>query len=1770
MASISIDARNDKHSAQEIAAFVANHKDDLRFVAETAIKEGVGLKQIAEATGSSFESIEATAKSLGYQITGGGGGAGTDSSNKSGTSVVNGGGSVGAVASGSSIGTSSSSASSRRNLPPKAIAVPPLAAATVSAVVHGAGNSQIKDEDIRAWAKAEPRTPEQMLEAMVAYNVSAAQLGNALGLSPKQVDDIVKEYGLDKETLEFREVENHIDIQPEKAEAIFEAVHGGGNDSITDDDIKAWFEAAPRSPREALDAMVKYGVSINQAGRAMGLSAEAIQGLVKEYGLGLNRLAVTMTEGWTEEDFQKYLKNHPEKANEIKDSNGLLGKAITSTNTLIDEARQADDVASADKAAYDALNAKFAPAFATYNGYAQEIASLEAIIQGENGQKNQAQYSLDHLDQIDEKRDQRATAERDAKYQIENSNKNIADAQNRINDLRGQMAEMEVWGIPLMQETEAAKAKWDQSAQIATQKNEIAGAQGGLAQQAIDQNKADVNAVVFSGQALNLWIAEHPSLEGADQVHDVLKNTVPVLEQTMTEQRVWTDAARQRGLNLEIDALDLESNTTNVKVELDKVQPARLQAEANIAGKQTIYNDAVAAENKAQADLDAAYEQRNKANSGVGKGERIRLRDEADRTIAHYQEVLASATQNRANAETELNQAKAEGAPAIEAGVQAESNWKSTLATSGNARAQSLSELAVGKQIFGAESNTTNALASIYGLMIDTSKIEVTAAKGLAGVGAIGLDELNSIEDKVQDDLMFSVEGLTAMQKTAANDRAEADVERLKLVPLQAKAYGSQLIADDKLTDANYLQDIYSSTVDLAALQASVTAAEERLNKAKLGLDYADMHMDWAEARTNPKGQAKSIKKAQPGLDAAKQELTDAQQAYDAAVAALNSGKYLDAPLRNLAIESSWAATSAYIDADVASSQALTQGGWTDIAQNRWFNVDSIVAGAQALIVQDATALSELQGEMAQQVTDPTTAQLLTSQSEWNAQWANDFRDLSTSTRSAEYQTYNDQVTLDELTIQADGMQTFGAYLKDKTTQLSETYKAAKSLLTTLDATFQASSQQAQADADSAEAGRNGMTDAELQSMVDFILSRNKNGTVAKNGNPSVDPALTVESFNNQAIETLTNNAFNQHAYELLMVEATNSGVEQPEFTDEQIQQKVTQLRAQENNGVDTTFTDEEIHRTSMQLFVDKAQSTAMDKRKTLAKQLHYADDRQIWIDADPVVQAQRSAALRLAQTAENSTQTAINDGEKLQAGTFVAMLQGQRLNDSATGWADVTATAAQLTSQAAKQADVLVEDFSIEKTAQDNMLAGMTNYLNGNMELAQYMHGYAEVAEDPAVARLMGNQVSGLEKITQTHVPLLETTERLARSAADSVVAAMETAEKLETAADDLKKIADDVAVQVDDIKNEVETDRMSLEATYQKTGEALGKVYGSHEWAVAATREHAEKAKDAKELHEDRVTADEVLKKQKKKALMKLIISGAVALAVTIATWGAGAKYAPVIMGPAIAESVMGVAITMGVSGAVGSALSQLINKGLGLTDGKFSWTDVLVSGLSSAVFFGGLSALKTGASILPSFTAAAAGEAVATGEAVVKAGAEAAGKVANGGLLSKIPGYAVAVQGEVLSPLQKIGNFLIETGAGMGLDIATQGLLNATGLRKGKLDWLQAISTGVAIGGYGLMGPTSEAYSKVINNKELSWLERLTNPEVLKQAATETLYSDISSSLVLAMGGKPVDGLFNAAGGIGNFTGNFGDVYDKFLLKEHQKGVNPTDDPDAAGIA
>ncbi|HRK56507.1 MAG TPA: hypothetical protein PLQ67_03170, partial [Burkholderiaceae bacterium] len=88
------------------------------------------------------------------------------------------------------------------------VQISPQEAGAVFAAVYGAGNRSVPDELIQDWFKAHPHpSPRQVIETMVAHNLSAAQVGRALDLSAQRVQELLFEYGVDQQSLINKEVE---------------------------------------------------------------------------------------------------------------------------------------------------------------------------------------------------------------------------------------------------------------------------------------------------------------------------------------------------------------------------------------------------------------------------------------------------------------------------------------------------------------------------------------------------------------------------------------------------------------------------------------------------------------------------------------------------------------------------------------------------------------------------------------------------------------------------------------------------------------------------------------------------------------------------------------------------------------------------------------------------------------------------------------------------------------------------------------------------------------------------------------------------------------------------------------------------------------------------------------------------------------------------------------------------------------------------------------------------------------------------------------------------------------------------------------------------------------------------------------------------------------------------------------------------------------------------------------------------------------------------
>ncbi len=1299
-----------------------------------------------------------------------------------------------------------------------------------------------------------------------------------------------------------------IAISSKQAPVVFRAVHGAGNEGVADQDIQAWFSAKSRTAEETLVGMVERGISAAQVGRALGLSNSQVNDWLVGHGLDQQTLIAAEVVDWTEGDLSRAVDGLSTKQDGLSVSQSNLESRYNGVAPLMDEARAAEDAAAEKRSAYDALSAKFEPAFAEYTRLSQELAGLDATLQTEQAQKAAAQNTLANLGAIEDRRDRRATAQRDAEYQIANADQKIADAQPRAEAIRAQLSEMESWGKPLMDQTQAAKAEWEQAAKVATEKNEIASAQGDVALRAADEYRASITSLNAEHSKIVTYLQAHPSLTGAKDVQQSVLASMGVMDKALQGHRDWTDAAVAKGNVLHQEALELESKTSLVRAELDKAQPARLDAEAQISAKQADFDVAKAVEIQAQADLDAAYKQRHDANFAEGKGGRNRARDEVNRLIEFHTGQLAVATQKRVETESALAQTKAQGAAAIEAGVVAEAPWGQASALSVNARNQALMQMSIASQVADVEAATQSALAASHLQLIGISQAKVEAVQDLAAKGEITVGELTAVAKEVQVDLLDSMTALHGLEQTAVADRVAEGYAREQFVGLQAQAYGKQLVASDLMSDMASVQQVFQA-VDVATLKTNVQAAEVRLKNAQLGVETADMYMDWAEGKVKPKKQGKAMERAQPALDAAKTELIDAQLAYEIAQARLQSAQHLMAPLIKVGSETAWAASSAMGSADIASQQATTSGLQAQVARTRFDASDATYAAAQAGLIQATRTLGQIQKEVAKAVPNIEAAQVIATQAERGLQWADDYAALVVDTRQAQEQTRAHELALDALTIEAGGTQVLGQFLQGKAERVSQAYEQVKAQLPELEAALQSRTQKAQSDVLVARDARDTYFSKEQSVTVDFALKRQGH-----------KKTVSATSMRGQATEVLI-----VQADPNADVAAVMAGVAKGEDTlarlgisADQISALAERLAQQENGKAAA-----QAH-ANPEEFLEGWQKTEMDKRKTMRKQLHLIDDIEQYKSQNVELQAARDTAMQLANTAKQSNQLAIDAADGYQANIFTSALQGQWLLGTQSRSSEVAASAADLSSKVAAQAAALGQAAGKEKSASDRMLEGVMQYATDSAAFSEAIQAQAEVTADRDTAQLLREHAQQLSDEAQAQVPLAQNAQVIGEVAAQRASDAQTRAQVWEGLSTQWKQVASAEAQKTSTVTALIESDIKVLDEKKNQAVAGLTDLYNVQGMVKAAIHGYIDKAEHAKEVHEDRLMADDVEKKRKKKALFAMMTNiGAMAASVAMMATGV---LAPAGMSLG-AEIALNTAVTMALDG-----VAQGINIGAG----------------------------------------------------------------------------------------------------------------------------------------------------------------------------------------------------------------------------------------------
>lgn len=1271
-----------------------------------------------------------------------------------------------------------------------------------------------------------------------------------------------------------------LQLTPRQASQVFAAVHGAGNPKISNIEVQGWL-ATPRVPTEILQAMVEHGLSAAQVGRALGWGAGQVQDVLAEYGLDAQSLIQKEAEGWSAQDFDRTLTALPEQEEQIAAQQQELATQVGRIEPLLQEARAAQDQAAQLQGEYDALNAQFEPAFAEYNALAQEQAGLQVTIASEQTQQAQGQDTLAHLDQIEERRMRRDTASKEAQYQIDNAAQSITAAQVRLTAIQARMSALEAWGRPLMEQTQAAQVRAQQAQQAASEKNAIAAAQGDVARRAADEYQAAVTGLSADQGRLVAYLQAHPQLEDTASVQASIWASIEHLDQTLSTQRQWTDAARAQGAQLDEHAQKLEADAEALRITLDPLQPARLQAEAQIQSAQQQLDATRNAQTQAQTDLDAAYQRRTEADYQSGKGGRNRSRDEAQRLVEFHTQQLNQATQQRQAAQAALDQAQTQGdTPRLNA-LQAQGQWQQAATVAGAARAQAWAQSQLGHQLLELEQGTQSALARsvTYGMAL--SQVKVEAARSSKASPQV----LGALEKDLQANLRHSIEVLEHVEQSAVNDRFGAEQEQQRFIPLQAQAEGRQLIAQSWASDAADFQRA-DQALELPRLQENLNAAAQRLQQAQWAREQADMHLDWAEARVNAKKQGKALAAAQPAMQAAQAEEMQAQQAYDVAQAQLRHAQHLDDAVGALARDSGYLALSAMQGAQTAIGQANTQAQWTQAAQARDTGSDAVLATAQVGLIQSIQALADVQALRADGLGRSRDAQQLHAHSDQAKDWAQRYADTVADSREAQIATDAEQARLDALEIQTGAVQVFSHLLDDKVQRLTQGYEAAQAVLPDLQKTFESASAQAQSDRGAAEQAYQNMVGSEKNAEIEFIASRHKLKVSAESMlGPAAEELLQGKNLSGAAASV--------NAQVLVAALHGTAGFDPfavVGVTPEQLQARAAQM-AQEKN--DEAWAQAQ---TDPDAFIKSEEKKELKGRKTGQKKLHWYDDKAQFVRDNAEVQAARAQAEATLQTVQQSSQAAVDAGEVFQAQTVATLLRATALSHSHDERAQAAQMSAELSQQTQTQATTLARAAQSEAQTAQRMVQALRQEVESNSSANASL--YAPLVSNAEVSATVAQQRASE---IQTKVQQWQAT------------------------AADQQKAARLAQSESDAARNAIEGRMTALQATASDQAQALAQAGDTQLLVLQAQRDMTARAQFADQLHEQRLRADRVEKARKKKSLFATLVNVAALAASAVLTY-----FVPPL-GLAMGESFLAAAA----AGAGINAAAQGINLAAGFQD-------------------------------------------------------------------------------------------------------------------------------------------------------------------------------------------------------------------------------------------
>ncbi|HRK57292.1 MAG TPA: hypothetical protein PLQ67_07195, partial [Burkholderiaceae bacterium] len=717
---------------------------------------------------------------------------------------------------------------------------------------------------------------------------------------------------------------------------------------------------------------------------------------------------------------------------------------------------------------------------------------------------------------------------------------------------------------------------------------------------------------------------------------------------------------------------------------------------------------------------------------------RAHARDEADRRKTWAADELAQAQQRLDAATQQLKAAQAAAWPTIDQALQAWAPWQTLSTQAQETQAQVGQSVALVMLASNLENALQSAAAQTQMQRIGVNQAQVMAAQNLAAQQRIDAASLEATWRSVHQDVEQAIAALHSHEQTAADDRVAAENAHTHFVAQQAAALSQAHIAQHLNADAQALHEAANSFA-LAQHQDTLTQTAQRLADAKLHREMADLRMDWAEARTNAKKQARDIKNASGPREAAEKEWIEAQQAHTQAQAQLASAQRLSAPLRSAAQAARIDALAAMHGAERSAGHANAAAVWADAWQTRDQGSSTGLRIAELSVVEGMRTLAALQSTLALTQPNDATATRIGEQAAFMQSWANDYAHALTQRHSAQESTRSTRRQLDESRIQADATERFHAFLAGRAEQLDQaTQQLQDTVMAELDRQRASAAEHARADAHQALQAHQHWAHEEGRIGLEWIGNKLK--------------PFTPDDFLDEA-----DIAFNQRS-------ADNT----PAPSDPQTPLALAQTLAQQANDQRAQYIQ-----TNPQAVLDAWIETELAQRKdSTRKQLHLLDDLESWKTQHPQLSTLRQTAERSAQQALASSQRVVDIGQDLQAHTLLALTQTQQRAQAQQLLATTGQHSAQLSVRLATHAQTLAEQLTAEHAANNSLQSALEHFMEASTHQTERLRAAAHTAE-PNDASVLLAQADGLARLARRHEPLAHNTrvirDALALAAAEA-----------------------------------------------------------------------------------------------------------------------------------------------------------------------------------------------------------------------------------------------------------------------------------------------------------------------------------------------------------------------------------------------------------------